>query len=655
MTDRREFLLAAATTVLHQHFYTTSALPLLRLAEGELHDRFRPKPKLTLSEWSDEHRVLSRESSAEPGQWRTARVPYLKGIMDAISDPMVERVIEIKPAQVGFTEITLNAVGYFMDQDPSPILVIQPNVDPMAKYWAKSRLSPMLRDSPRLRGLVSTPKRADSGNTILHKSYPGGEIFVVGANSAASLASRPIRVVIADEVDKFDLSHGPEADPVALAESRQDTFANRLLIIGSTPENKSDSRIEAEYEADEVEQRQYFVPCPHCGHMQTLKWSQVQWDDGHPETAAYQCGDISDDGELEAGCGRLIDERYKMKMLRAGDWLTTRPPRIKMQRRRIGFKINGLYSAFRAWQELARMWLKAQGNPTLLKQFINERLGESWEEAAEKIDEDSIKSRRADYGAQVPKGVGMLTAGIDVQADRLELLVVGWGIDFESWRIGFHTVWGDPAQLEPWQRLETLLVESYKHELGADMRIACACIDSGYQTDAVYRFVKPRQTRKVYATKGIGGRPRPLVGRRVRTHRGGVRVFPIGTDPAKDNLFARLKYTMPGPGYMHFNRTIPDAFVDQFGAEVAKTKFVRGIPTKVYVQIEDRNEAIDLEVLNMAALDILGAAVYDHLDYWVRQVALDGDKATRKAQSATTTTPAARSDKVPWVHRWKHG
>ena len=220
---------------------TVQALQLTNLKKAiqeQMKKRLKPPPKLTISEWADEYRKLSPESSAEPGSWNTSRAEYQRGIMDALSDPYIETVVVMSSAQVGKTEILNNAVGYFISQDPSPMLVVQPTLD-MAQTWSKDRLAPMLRDTPILSGLVKDPRSRDSGNTTLHKVFPGGHVTACGANSPSSLASRPVRNVFCDEVDRYPVSAGTEGDPVSLAKKRSATFWNRKIDRKSTRLNSS--------------------------------------------------------------------------------------------------------------------------------------------------------------------------------------------------------------------------------------------------------------------------------------------------------------------------------------------------------------------------------------------------------------------------------
>ena len=586
----------------------------IRRADATWRTLLKPPPRLTVSEWADRYRVLSPEASAEPGRWRTDRAPYLRGIMDAISDPLVRRICWIAASQVAKTELVLNVVGFHVDQDPAPILVVRPTLDD-AMAWSKDRLSPMLRDSPALKGKVSSPRSRDSGNTLLHKQFAGGHLTIVGANSASGLASRPIRIVLLDEVDRFPPSAGTEGDPVSLAIQRASTFWNRKIVIVSTPTIKGLSRIEAEW--DKSDQRRFYLACPHCDHTQTLAWPNLTWEKElvderevhRHEAATYTCEE----------CGVLIDESSKHRMLQEGEWRAENP-----DGRFPGFHINALYSPWVRWPELVEKWVEAQGDVERLKTFINLQLGESWEDRFTDFKPESLASRAEEYPADVPDGVGVLTASVDVQGDRLELAVKGWGAGEESWLIGHHRLHGEPEGAEVWSRLENLLAKSYRTESGVELRILACMIDSGHLAPTVFGFVGPREGRNVWACKGQDGGAVDLLKRSMRANRSGVKVWAIGVHGFKDLLFRRLQIQRPGPGYMHFcqpTTTGADAeYFAQFGAEIAVRERTGGQIRRRWKQIRDRNEAIDLEVYAMAALHGLGEGVRGHLDAYAEAV-----------------------------------
>jgi phage terminase large subunit GpA-like protein len=572
----------------------------------------RPPQALTLSEWADKYRILSPEAAAEPGPWRTDRVPYLRGVLDACVQHGVERVLLLFASQCAKTEVELNLVGYHIDQDPSPILSLQASLE-AAQAWSTDRLAPMLRDTPVLRGRVKEAKTRTSANTIRHKVFPGGHITIVGANSAVGLSMRPIRILIVDELDRFPPSAGTEGDPLSLAERRTSTFWNRKIVIASSPTIRGASRVEKEWQGSD--QRRYEVPCPACGEKQPLNFHRpdteeadpkkrgfLHWDEGNPSSVAYLCG----------YCGHLIDESEKYGMLDAGEWVATNPEGTFP-----GFHISQLYSPFVRWEGIVREFLKVRATPELLKVFVNTVLGELWEDLAEKVDITTLGRRREDY-VRVPYGAAVLTGGVDVQGDRIELEVRAWGAGEESWLIAHHRIYGDPQGRDVWERLETLLVKSYTHENGQPMRIRSCAIDTGHATLAVYAYVRGRQNRGVRAVKGSSERNYPLIGRPPKKpNKHGVKVWPLGTIAAKDRLFARLRIVAPGAGYMHFPQPQQDGadeeYLNQYGGEkVVTRKNKKGVSIREYAET-GRNEAIDLYVYNFAALYMLGRAVTDNL------------------------------------------
>jgi len=594
---------------------------------------YRPPPKLTVSTWADEHRYLSRESSAEPGKWYTARAPYLRGIMDAIGEPGVETVVVMSAAQIGKTETINNVIGYYADFDPAPMLVVQPTLD-MAQAWSKDRLAPMIRDTPRLRLLFPPAKTRSSDNAILHKTFPGGHLTVVGANSASGLAARPIRIVLADEVDRYPASAGSEGDPVALATKRTATFWNRTIVLTSTPTVKGFSRIEAAFA--ESDQRQYEVPCPACAAYQVLRWANVRWSE--PADAHLVCAD----------CGAVIEEPHKLRMLERGRWVATATAaRMGV----VGFHVNALYSPWARWADLVRDFLAAKGSPERLRVFVNTVLAETWEDDAERIAPEGLLARRETYEAEVPAGVGVITAGVDVQADRIEILLRGWGAGEESWMLRHEIVRGDPSRDEVWRDVERVLTARY-----GELPIGATCIDSGYATEHVYRFVAPRQNRRVFATKGTSQPGRPLVGRPSKANRHGVKLMPIGADTAKDVLYARLKIPAPAPGYLHFPMWADEEYFAQLTAEQVVTRYVKGRPVRTYEKIRPRNEALDLEVQALCALAILGAPVIRGLG--PRAAARVPPEPAPDAPAPTPAELATRRRVRParpggnWVTRW---
>jgi phage terminase large subunit GpA-like protein len=549
---------------------------------------FLPPPDIKVSDWADEERRLSPEASAEPGQWLTSRAEYQRGIMNAFSDPNIETVVIMSSAQVGKTEILNNVIGYHVSQDPSPMLVVQPTLD-MAQTWSKDRLAPMLRDTPILQGLVKDPRARDSGNTTLHKIFPGGHITACGANSPSSLASRPVRLVLCDEVDRYPVSAGSEGDPVSLARKRATTFWNRKIGLFSTPTNKGNSRIETAFE--ESDKRFFYVPCIHCGHKQVLKWAQVRWEPEQPETAAYACDD----------CGTLWTDAERVRSIRQGEWVAT-----SSSRRVAGFHLSALYSPWGNLEAGVIEFLEAKKQPATLRVWVNTYLGEPWEEAGEAVDDYAIAEHREDWGEMVPREVLMLTAGVDVQDDRLEVEIVGWGRDEESWSIDYRTIYGDPSSPAVWSDLDSILAQRFEREDERELTVRAACIDSGgHHTSSVYNYVRPREGKRFFAIKGVGGEGKPLVGKPTRNNIGKIRLFPVGVDSAKDLLFSRMRIKEIGPGYMHFPLSRSDEYFRQLTAEKLVTRYHKGFARREWVKTRPRNEALDVRVYAMAGLGIL--------------------------------------------------
>ena len=548
----------------------------------------RPPPDLKISEWADEFRRLSPEASAEPGSWDTGRAEYQRGIMDSFNDPTVREVVVMSSAQIGKTEMLNNLVGYHVSQDPSPILVVQPTLD-MAQTWSKDRLAPMLRDTPSLSNLVKDPRARDSGNTTLHKIFPGGHITACGANSPSSLASRPIRVVLFDEVDRYPVSAGSEGDPVSLGKKRAATFWNRKILMVSTPTNKGASRIEMSYE--ESDQRKFYVPCQHCAHEQIMAWSNVKWDEGKPETARYVCQE----------CGAEWDESARLRSIKQGKWIATADFNGIA-----GFHLSAMYSPWTPLADGVRDFLEAKKQPATLRVWVNTYLGETWEEQGDQVDDHDLSQRAEDWGDIVPAYGFLLTAGVDVQDDRLEAEIVAWGKDEESWSIAYTTIHGDPSGPAVWRDLDDFLGQQFEHEYGERLIVRATCIDSGgHHTQSVYKYVAPREGKRIFAIKGVGGEGKPMVGKPSKNNIGKIKLFPVGVDTIKYELFSRFKIDEPGPGYCHFPTGRDMEYYKQLTAEKIATKYHKGFARREFVKTRTRNEALDVRVYAKAALALL--------------------------------------------------
>lgn len=557
-----------------------------------------PPPVLKVSEWADEFRRLSSESSAEPGQWRTDRAPYMREIMDSISDEEVETVVMQSSAQVGKTELLLNIIGYHIDQDPAPVMLVQPTLD-LAEAFSKDRLAPMLRDTPALRDKIRNKSR-DGGNTLLYKSFPGGHVTLSGANSSASLASRPIRIVLADEIDRYPASAGDEGDPVDLVTKRSTTFFNRKRVLVSTPTIKDASRIEEFYLDSSMEQWQ--LPCPSCSESQPLMWPQVKFD---YDKALKKCVEVNMACKT---CGTLHSEREWKSG--EGKWVT------RSNNRKIrGFHLNELASPWKHWNEIVDDFKTAErGGPEKLKVWINTSLGETWEERGTGIEADDLIKRREAYDAVVPKDVLLLTCGVDVQDNRLEYEVVGWGSEAESWGIQYGVIMGDPGQPHVWKMLDTLVVNNTFVRVGGErMRVMTTCVDSGgHYTKEVYTYCKKRELLRVWAIKGKGGSGFAFIMPPKKKNDAGVWLFNIGVDIGKDTLSSRLALKFDGAGYCHFPRDsktgYDEAYFPGLTSEHRVTKYTKGRPSFHWEKKSSgaRNEPLDCRNYATAAFEIIG-------------------------------------------------
>ena len=575
---------------------------------------FTPPPRLTVSEWADAYRYLSPESSAEPGKWRTDRTPYLKGIMDAVSDSRNDTIVFMSSAQIGKSEALSNTLAYFIDQDPSPILFVQPTVD-MAKAYSKDRLAPMIRDTPRLTGKVKDAKSRDSNNTLLTKGFPGGHITMVGANSPAGLASRPIRIVLCDEVDRYPVSAGTEGDPVKLAFKRSNTFWNRKRILVSTPTIKGASRIEMAF--NDSDKRLFYVPCPHCQTMQVLRWQNVKWVDHRPETAYMVCVE----------CTGEMNDADILKAVKQGEWRATGTGRVA------GFHINELYSPWRSLSDIVADFLEAKKNVETLRVWVNTSLGEPFEETGEQQSAELLYDRREEYD-KVPLTAAVLTAGVDVQDDRLEVEILATGKSGETWSMGYEVIYGDLTKPEPWAELDEVLSRTFEHASGKQLKISATCIDSGgHMTKQVYDYTKGKEKRMIYAIKGKSEPGRVTVSRITRNNAGKVPLVILGVDTLKDTLFARLNVREHGAGFQHFPAHYEETYFQQLTAEQRITKYKNGVPYRSWQKKSSRNEALDCRIYAMGAFELLRSIRKVNVDKMV-------DKILATLINTNTTIPA---------------
>jgi phage terminase large subunit GpA-like protein len=569
----------------------------------------RPDPFLTISEWADRYRWLSQRASAEAGRWRTDRTPYLREIMDCLSpSSSIERTVFMKGAQIGGTECGNNWIGYVIHQAPGPMMAVQPTVE-MAKRNSKQRVDPLIEESDVLRKLVHDPRSRDSGNTVLAKEFPGGVLVMTGANSAVGLRSMAARYLFLDEVDGYPGDVDGEGDPINLALARTRTFARRKVFLVSTPKITGMSRIEAAFE--ESDKRLFFVPCPTCRELQVLKFPQLRWPKGEPEKAAYVC----------EHCGQQIANHQKQWMLPRGAWRAT----AKGDGKTAGFHLSSLYSpvGWFSWGEAAKQFEQAQKNPSLLQVFVNTVLGETWTLLGEAPDWKKLYDRREQYKiGLVPRGGIFLTAGADVQRDRIEVEVVAWGRGKESWSVDYRVFEGDTSRTQVWEKLTDLLNETYTTTNSMDLPIIQMAVDSGYATNEVYEWAR-RQGNRVLVVKGdsrapaILGAASPIeVGPLGVKIKRGVKVWPVNSGMAKEELYRWLRLERPTdedleqgiphpPGYCHFPRYSEEYF-KQITAEQLVAKLVKGYRKLEWQKMRERNEALDCRVYARAAAARVG-------------------------------------------------
>ncbi len=591
-------------------------------------DGLTPDPLLSVSEWSDQHRMLSSKSSAEPGRWRTSRTPYLKDIMDCLSPSSpVERVVFMKAAQLGATEMGSNWIGYVIHHAPGPMMAVWPTVD-MARRNSKQRIDPLIEESAALRELISPPRSRDSGNTILAKEFRGGVLVMTGANSAVGLRSMPVRYLFLDEVDGYPLDVEGEGDAISLAEARTRTFARRKIFIVSTPTISGVSAIEREYAASD--QRRFFVACPHCQHRQWLRFEQLRWEKAKPETAAYVC----------ESCEQPIAEHYKTQMLEAGQWRSMLEVDAKEAslggkvKKTAGFHLSSLYSpvGWRSWRDVAAAWesavSKESGSAAAIKTFKNTELGETWLEEGEAPDWQRLIERREDYRiGTVPTGGLLLVGGADVQKDRIEASVWAFGRGKECWLIEHRVIMGDTARDDVWKSLSLMLSERWTHESGALMPLVRLALDTGFATQEAYAFARGCRDPRLMPIKGVRsgamggaaliGTPTAVDvtqgGRRLRR---GIKLYSVAVGMAKmefyNNLRKSAEVAQDGQtpiypaGYVHLPK-VDAEFVQQLCAESLITRHDRnGFAHREWQKMRERNESLDCFCYARAAASSVG-------------------------------------------------
>lgn len=621
------------------------SLENFRKIDEKLERIFRPRVKIPPSEWAEVHRRHSPESSSKKhGRWYN--FPMQREPMDCAVDPTVRSVCMIWASQTaGKTEVINTVIGWLMDQEPCPILMVQPDID-LAKAWSQDRLDPMLRDTPILTELMDLGYNK-KGNAVRRKRFPGGQLTAVGANSPSGLGGRPIRATLFDEVDRFPESAGKEGDPVKIAEKRTESFSDAINYKTSTPTIKGHSRIDKEWELSD--KRFWFVPCPECKFEQTLKWAQVKWIDILDPW--YECENPK--------CLCKWNDKMRIAAIWKGKWKATAP--FKGIR---GYHLSGIYNLFapkKGFQnrlhQMVEEFLEAKRlGKQALKTWINTFLAECWQDEADiKPDWEVLSGHRENYDPKlkIPKDVRCITAGTDFQADRIELEFVGWTTGEESWGLGHHVLWGNPVGTEIYNRLEELLIKQFVREDGAILQLRAAGFDTGFSVcqRQLYTYLRPRLGRRYYAFKGASQKAAQPISHSIHTKVEMVKLILVGTNRIKGFLYNRATISAAGPGYLHFPAEYTDEYFKQFLAEESLTEYINGEEVRVFtmpiVKPEGgttRNEILDCRVYATAALYACGVPNWDVLE-----------KQNVKTISENIPAMRAQSVSVAQGARQRHG
>lgn len=633
----------------------------------------RPRGRLTVSQWADNHRILSSKGSGEVGRWRTARNPMLREIQDALSlHSPVREVWVMKSSQVGVTEMSVNWLGYTMDYAPGPAMVLMPTLE-SRDTWKVQKLNPLLTDTPCIRDMLGGLRSRDAAHSKELIDFPGGILFLAGGNSPNSYAQKSVRILMMDDLDRFPMEIGEEGDPVELARSRVKAFMRHKLLFASTPTIKGASLIERGYELGD--QRRYHVHCPHCGERQVLHWPNVRANATSTE-AWYVCA--------ENGC--IIEEHHKPAMLEGGIWIAEHP-----ERRVRSYHISALYAPIGlgpSWLDLVLQFKRVHKDPQSLKTFINQNLGEAWEDQTDKLKSHDLAKRAGEHGRGViPPGCLALTAGIDTQDKWLAVKLLGWGAPATPdapprlWIIDFVEIQGDTTSPQVWDELQAWLHMPRVNSYGREMRIRAAAIDSrGHRSEQVKDFVlRPNHKLPIYAVQGATsriGRPiaqtgsNPAKSRTGKVIRHGYMLWNVGTEHCKDFIFAHLGADgerQASERVFTFPADLEPEYYDGLLSEVYDPEKRRYIPR--IGQKYKRNEPLDTCVYAWAIgqhRDInLGRGRTGRPDpkYWERLEAMleaptdHGDGAGKEiapaAPQVTDTAPARPRRKNSFVGGWK--
>lgn len=598
---------------------------------------------MSLSRWADDHFYLSAESSAIEGPWKA--IPFQRDVLDCIGNDDIRIIDWIKCARIGYTKCIMAAAAYFISHKKRSGAIWQPT-DSDAKEFSKAEIDPMVRDCPELRAAFrGDADKRGRNNTLDLKQFHAALLYIRGGASGRNYRRLTVDWVFYDELEGFERDVDGEGDPLTLGDARITNSAFPKSVRGSTPRLKHDSLIAGEAERARHLFR-YYLPCPECDAFQALQWGQMRWEKDKPRTAHYECGECAAHWEFRDLGGLLERGHWSTEdgfTIRDGvlydpdDMVTDWP-------RHIAFHLWAAYSPFYEWSELVEDWLEAvaasrSGDVRKLKTFTNTRLAEPWEERGEQVEPDALLARREDY-TRPPARVLVITAAVDVQDNRLELEVIGWGRADESWGIEYRVIYGDPTQPEVWAELEVVIAQRFTTEDGRELAVAGVVLDTGYLSDHVYAFARRSRHPRLWCTKGMGGTDKPVVtsptDRKVGRSKAPVPLFLVGADVCKTLVYRRLRIAEPGPGFCHFPSTYDEEYFRGLTAEKRITRMRRGFEVIEWVKARPRNEPLDLRAMSIAALSILNP-VWD---------ALDPERAPTSAQQRAPADPY-----VPHAHK----
>lgn len=575
-----------------------------------------PPPRLRLSDWIEAHVILPEGVSAQPGPVRLW--PFQREIADAIGDPFLERVTLVKPVRVGFTTLLTSAIASFVANDPAPILALLP-AEADCRDYVVSDIEPTFAASPVVADALGQDREEGERNTLLSRRFPGGSLKVVAARAPRNLRRHNVRVLFIDEADGMEATQ--EGSPILLAEKRTLSFPDRKIVLGSTPVHEETSHVLRAYAQSDA--RIFEVPCPECATFAEITWDAIRWPEGCPEYAAWCC----------PACGVVTEEQKKPAMVANGRWRATRPE-VKGH---AGFRLNALVSlhANAAWGKLAVEFLAAKDDPATLQTFVNTILGEGWRSEGEELIEADLIARAEPWGLHlVPEEALVLTAGCDVQHDRLEVTFTGWCEDGAALILGHRVIWGPWDSGETWATLDAMLRESFPHALGGRIALDAVAIDAGDGTTmkAVLGFCRGRARRRVVAIKGAGG-SRPMI-ERSRARERGETLWIVGVDTGKEQLFGRISRGER----VRFSDSLPEVWFEQLASERAVIRYRRGQPVRSFERLPGRRaEALDCTIYAMAARELVNVV-------W----------ENRRAELALSTLPLARPAPVlksKWMQR----